>query len=143
GGYVTGVGSAAINFVARLEGRGWSDFGAGVAGLYGGVSALAVSGHDLYVAGYFSTVGGIPATNMAKWNGSSWSVFPWPLYDASEQELGASVNSLVFSGNDLYAAGTADTDIWSSSYEGYVVKWNGSSWSRLGTGMVGALYDAW
>jgi hypothetical protein len=39
----------------------------------GGISAVTVSGMDIYAGGYFSTAGGIPTNNIAKWNGSSWS----------------------------------------------------------------------
>ena len=38
-----------------------------------GVSALAVSGSDLYAGGDFTTAGGSAANNIAQWNGSSWS----------------------------------------------------------------------
>ena len=37
------------------------------------VSALAVSGSDLYAGGAFPTAGGGAANHVAKWNGSSWS----------------------------------------------------------------------
>jgi len=39
----------------------------------GGVYALAISGNTLYAGGAFTTAGGNPANNIAKWNGSSWS----------------------------------------------------------------------
>ncbi len=31
------------------------------------------SGSDVYAGGYFTTAGGSAATNIAKWNGSTWS----------------------------------------------------------------------
>ena len=37
------------------------------------VNALAVSGTNLYAGGYFTTAGGVPANNIAKWDGSAWS----------------------------------------------------------------------
>ena len=37
------------------------------------VNALAVSGTNLYAGGCFTTAGGVPANNIAKWNGSAWS----------------------------------------------------------------------
>ena len=61
------------------------------------VYALAVSGSDVYAGGYFTSAGGSTATNIAKWNGSSWSA------------LGSGLNSYVLalaeSGNDVYAGG--------------------------------------
>src|SRR5437667_5948018 len=65
------------------------------------VSALAVSGSDLYAGGLFKRAGGSPANYIAKWNGSSWSA------------LGSGMNSYVYdlavSGSDLYAGGTFTT----------------------------------
>jgi hypothetical protein len=61
------------------------------------VCALAVSGSDLYAVGGFTRAGGAAATNIAKWNGSSWSA------------LGSGLNvgavALAVSGSDLYAGG--------------------------------------
>jgi hypothetical protein len=63
----------------------------------GSVSALAVSGSDLYAGGGFITAGGGAANYMAKWNGSSWS--------GLGSGMDSSVNALVLSGSDLYAGG--------------------------------------
>ena len=48
------------------------------------VFALAASGGDVYAGGFFGTAGGIPAANIAKWNGSSWS------------ELGSGMDNIVY-----------------------------------------------
>jgi hypothetical protein len=61
------------------------------------VFALAVSGSDLYAGGDFTTAGGGAATNIAKWNGSSWS--------ALGSGMNNSVRVLAVSGSDLYAGG--------------------------------------
>src|SRR5689334_24518190 len=36
-------------------------------------NALLVSGSDLYVGGGFTNAGGVPASHIAKWDGSNWS----------------------------------------------------------------------
>jgi hypothetical protein len=92
-----------------------------------------VSGSDVYAAGPFDTAGGNPATNIAKWNGSSWSA------------LGSGVNGEVYvlavSGTDLYAGGWFTMA--GGSPANYIAKWNGSSWSALGSGIGGvAFYPA-
>ena len=46
----------------------WSVLGSG---MNGRVSALAISGSDVYAGGSFTTAGGASANNRAKWNGSS------------------------------------------------------------------------
>jgi hypothetical protein len=91
------------------------------------VSALAVSGTDLYAGGYFTTAGGVSATNIAKWNGSAWS--------ALGSGMDHSVSALAVSGNDLYAGGyfTAAGGVTAN----YIAAWNGSAWSALGSGMGG------
>jgi hypothetical protein len=61
------------------------------------VYSLAVSGGDLYAGGLFTTAGGAPATNIAKWDGTSWS--------ALGSGMNNDVNALAVSGSDLYAGG--------------------------------------
>jgi hypothetical protein len=65
--------------------------------LNGPVAALAVSRGDLYVGGYFTTAGGVSASNIARWNGSSWS--------ALGSGVDSTVTALVVFGPDLYVAG--------------------------------------
>lgn len=91
----------------------------------GDVYSLAVSGTDLYVGGAFTSVGGIPATNIAKWNGTAWS--------ALGKGINSSVRVLAVNGPDLYAGG-------SFKFAGGVqangiAKWNGETWSALGEGV--------
>src|SRR5262245_32553912 len=64
----------------------------------GGVGAVATdSSGNLYVGGDFTIAGGVPATNIAKWNGSMWS--------ALGLGMNGSVNALLAVGNELYAGG--------------------------------------
>ena len=46
------------------------------------VSALAVSGSDLYAGGYFTTAGGSAANYIAKWNGLAPGRFSDPAYSS-------------------------------------------------------------
>src|SRR5207244_2479119 len=84
---------------------------------YPSVNALAVSGSDLYAGGSFTNAGGVAATNIAKWNGSTWS--------ALGSGMNGFVSALAVSGTDLYAGGGCSC----------VAKWNGSSWVALGSGL--------
>src|SRR6266496_4070376 len=106
GGDFTIVGDVFANRIARWNGTNWSAVGSG---LNNSVTALAVSGGDIYAAS-----GGV----VAKWDGSGWS--------ALGSGLGG-VGALAVSGNDVYAAIGMN-----------VVKWNGTSWSALGSGMRGS-----
>src|SRR5437764_12001412 len=75
GGYFTTAGGSAANGIAKWDGNSWSALGSGMGntGVVASVLSLAVSGNDLYAGGGFTTAGGIAATNIAKWDGTSWS----------------------------------------------------------------------
>lgn len=143
GGRFTNAGGIMVNQIASWDGTRWSALGSGVEGFdYLGkpnaaVSALAVSGRDLYVAGQFSIAGGSAATNMAKWDGSTWWAFPSPISSVNEPTLSGSVNALAISGNDLYAAGDIQFDLGggASTFGTYLMKWDGTGWSALEPGI--------
>jgi hypothetical protein len=89
------------------------------------VLALAVSGSDLYVGGYFTMAGDTAANYVARWNGSGWST------------LGSGINNvcwaLAVSGTNLYAGGSFGSA--GGSHANRVAEWNGSTWSSLGSGL--------
>ena len=131
GGDFTTAGGSAANDIAQWNGSIWSPLGSGISG--GGgyaspVSALAVSGGTLYAGGNFTTAGGSAATNIAQWNGSSWS----PLGSGMGGSY-PSVSALAVSGSTLYAGGLFTTA--GGNTANNIAEWNGSSWSALGSGM--------
>lgn len=130
GGYFTEAGGISANAVAKWDGSSWSNLGTGGAGLgaYPSspiVHALAVSANNLYAGGCFNNAGGNSAHAVARWNGSYWSAMGnTAFWD------GDTVSALVVSGNDVYAS--------ADDYFGInLLKWNGSSWTNLGTGVDG------
>jgi len=129
GDFATAGGVAATN-IAKWDGSSWSALGSGVGGVPPGyvpsVSALAVSGSDVYAGGYFTTAGGSAATNIAKWDGSNWSALGSGMNDGG-------VAALAVSGSNLYAGGSFTTA--GGSAANNIAKWDGSSWSALGSGM--------
>lgn len=102
-------------------------------GFQGYLTALAVSGTEVYVGGNFTMAGSVMATNIAKWNGRTWSA------------LGGGVNDTVYAiaarGTDVYAGGKFTR---AGSVDALcVAKWDGSSWSALGglnNGVGGYVY---
>ena len=62
---------------------------------------VAVSGSTVYAGGDFSTAGGVSATRIAKWNGSSWS--------AMGSRMNNAVLAIVVSGGTVYAGGDFST----------------------------------
>ena len=91
------------------------------------VWALAVIGANLYVGGLFTTVGGVSANYIAKYDGSNWS--------ALGSGMNGSVCAFAVSGSYLYAGGYFTTAV-GVSYTNYIAKWSttSSSWSSLGEG---------
>ena len=100
------------------------------------VYALAVSGTNLYAGGDFTTAGGVPANNIAKWDGSAWSA----LGSGMDAQLVAGVYALAVSGTDLYAGGYFTTAGGVPAND--IAKWDGSAWSALGSGMTTAAVRA-
>src|ERR1035441_8652022 len=102
GGGFSKAGGVPANYIAKWDGSAWSALGLGMGGGDGQppvVNALAVSGTDLYAGGIFMTAGGVPATNIAKWNGTAWSA----LGSGIGGSFPYSVSALAVSGTNLYA----------------------------------------
>ena len=105
GGEFTTAGGNSANYIAQWDGTNWSSLGAGLSsGRFNDteVTALAVSGGDLYVGGVFITAGDVAATNIAKWDGSNWS--------SLGSGMNSAVTALAISGNTLYAGGDFITE---------------------------------
>jgi hypothetical protein len=140
GGTFTAAGEISATRIAKWDGTSWSPLGSGIVGGGAGtaVNALAVfddgGGPALYAGGYFMSAGGVPAANLARWNGSSWSA------------LGAGLDSVVYalavfddgSGPALYAGGLFDNA--GGAPASHVARWNGSGWSQPGSGTTGTVH---
>lgn len=78
GGSFEQIGSTVANGIASWDGSSWSSLGTGFGPPnYDGVNTLTVfddgGGPVLVAGGFFQTAGGVPARNVAQWNGASWS----------------------------------------------------------------------
>jgi hypothetical protein len=75
GGLFDQAGAVRLGSVGRWSGTAWDDLGGGVTADvgHGQVFALARIGEDVYAAGSFSGAGGVPARNVARWDGRRWS----------------------------------------------------------------------
>jgi len=131
GGGFTNAGGVSANCIAEWNGSSWSALGSGMSHFIETpfVSALTVSGTNLFAAGNFSTAGGVSANCIAEWNGSSWSALGSGM---SGEDGNTFVNSLALVGTNLFAGGYFTTA--GGVPANYVAEWNGSSWSVLGSG---------
>lgn len=138
-GRFTNVGGLTqFNHVTRWDGRQHERLPAAPSSSHGtnrGIFALAThddgTGTALYAGGAFTTAGGLPASHVARWNGSSWST------------VGAGLDEKVLAlaafddggGPRLFAGGSFDhTD---GAPAPRIACWDGASWSRVGTGFDG------
>ena len=135
GGEFTSAGSQAARYLARWNGTSWRTVGDG---LDGWVAALEVfddgSGPALFAAGFFEHAGGSVVNSIVKWNGSGWEALGSGLtYFGGPAEPTALAAFDDGSGPALYAAGNM-------SHAGGlpvsgVARWNGSTWSAVGSGL--------
>jgi trimeric autotransporter adhesin len=98
------------------------------------------SGPALYAGGSFTMMGGTPAYNIARWNGTQWSPVGGGL--TSFQSNHATVYDLQAfddgSGPALYAVGWFDRA--GGQPASSVARWNGTSWQTLSSFTNGLIY---
>lgn len=134
GTFTSAGGVAGTAAIARWRSTGWSSVGGGVGnGVHDAMTVYnSPTGFQLIASGGFTVAGGIPANHIAAWNGTAWS--------ALGAGLGFAVdNTFVHndgSGLALYAAG-GFTTVYGGVTLNHIAKWNGTTWSALGTGANG------
>jgi hypothetical protein len=104
GGAFTSASGISANRVARWNGSTWSALVSGASnGVNGNVNALTVDlSNNIYAGGTFTTAGQVNANNIARWNGTAWSVL--------DTGLNANVTALTVDlSNNIYAGGTFTT----------------------------------
>jgi trimeric autotransporter adhesin len=103
GGTFTNAGGVTANRIAKWNGTSWSALGTGVIGTSTAatVNSIAISGGNVYVTGNFTNAGGILASNVAVWNGTSW----FALGSGTTSSTSAMGYCAAASGNDVYIGG--------------------------------------
>jgi len=127
GGNFTTAGGNTANHIAKWNGSAWSPLvsaNTSVNGINGIVTALTVIGTDLYAGGWFTTAGGVPALNVAKWDGSNWTAL------GSGISAAGAINALVAMGNNIYATSYI-LDPALGGQGNIIAKWDGSNWSQF------------
>jgi trimeric autotransporter adhesin len=126
-GSLTRAGTQVVSQVALYNGTSWSALGTSA---FDSAPLAAIHFNSTYfVAGNFTTYGGTSTTRIATWNGSTFVGTP--------TVFNADVRVFVRHNNDLYAAGDFSAPV------GRVARYNGSTWTALGTGVSpGSVFDA-
>jgi trimeric autotransporter adhesin len=91
------------------------------------VLALAVFGGELIAQGSFTAAGGSPASNIARWNGSTWL----PVGGGTDLKVTALLdfNGLLIAGGWFNSAGGLAAN--------HIARWDGVSWQAFGPGVGG------
>lgn len=128
GGTFSIVGTVLANNIASYDpvSETWSTLGAGVDGFVY-TMATAANG-DLLVGGTFQTASGLPASCVARWNGTSWSSLGAGVGHATAP----SVASLAVLANGDIVAGGRFTSAGAATVHN-IARWNGSAWGPMGT----------
>jgi hypothetical protein len=134
GGEFRTAGQTTASRIARWDGSSWHALqGVSGQGTNSSVWALAVhddgTGQALYVAGTFSTAGGVDAGRVARWDGEAWS--------AVEAVAGGGVDGYVYalesfddgSGPALYAGGEIEAADQAAVHN--IVRWRAGAWEAL------------
>jgi hypothetical protein len=96
------------------------------------VSAVVVSGTEVYVGGNFTNAGGVTGADyVAKWNGTTWSGLLSGTFG-----IGAPVSAIAISGTEVYVGGNF-TNAGGVTGADYIARWNGTTWSGLLSGTFG------
>jgi Domain of unknown function (DUF5122) beta-propeller len=91
--------------------------------------AVAVlPGGDVVAGGFFTSAGGVPASRIARWNGSAWS----PLGSGMNNDV---LTLIVLTNGDLVAGG--DFTMAGGVSASNIARWDSSAWLPLGCGMSG------
>ncbi len=142
--YVGGAFGTAGNIIAsdiaayNLTTNKWSslDTTSSDHGVSGQVVSILVNGSDVYIGGSFISAGGVSANNIVDYNTSTrtWTA----LGSRTNNGVDNTVYVMTYFSGNLYVGG-AFTHAGGSAAN-YVAKWDGTSWSALGSGVDADVY---
>ncbi|MEO6305852.1 MAG: T9SS type A sorting domain-containing protein [Bacteroidia bacterium] len=130
-GTISASGTTTLCNIAKWNGTSWAPIVSSMTsdtmsqqGPY--ISALIIYNNKLIAAGNFTAISGVPANNIAQWDGTNWSPLGSGL---SHAPAFTDVRALTVYNNELYAGGFFSMP---SILAANVAKWNGSNWSAAG-----------
>jgi len=125
------VATLTINDSPGSQGQSWTNLGSGMNSL---VNALACDTNgQLYAGGGFTTAGGVAVKKIAKWDGTSWTNLGSGMMTYTQvwyqgvYALAYDINGQLYAGGYFTNAGDVTAN--------YIAKWDGTSWTNLGSGM--------
>lgn len=113
--------------VVHWDGDHWIPVGGN--GVDGVVHAVAITPDgSVFIGGQFETAGNSYTTNIARWNGTSWSAVGDGV-NGTVYALAVDGAGTLFAGGQFTQAGGAPAN--------HIARWDGSTWSALGQGVAG------
>lgn len=133
-GSFTNAGGRSITNVAKWNGTNRIDLGgvgnfSGYSSYGNTVRALAWREGKLYVGGWFTVAGGVPATNLAVWDGQNWTQIGGGVGDSN-----GLVAAIEFHEDCIYVAGRFSKA--GSVSARNIARWTGTHWEPLGSGLI-------
>jgi hypothetical protein len=91
------------NGIAKWDGTKWSSLGGANEGYGTNCTVFSMEEHNgyLYVAGCFTTAGGLPSTGMARWDGNNWC----SMGNHFNPEVNNLISDFTWLGDTLFAVG--------------------------------------
>ena len=131
GGRFTNAGGVpGANAIARWDGAQWHTVGGAnaIPGSSSAVYAIAITGTDVYVGGFFTNAGGNNANDfLTRWTGSSFV----PPGSKTARPLNGTVYTVAVSGTDVYVGGRF-TNAGNVPGANYIARWDGAQWHAVG-----------
>lgn len=93
-------------------------------------AVVAMPNGDLVIGGQFTSVAGVTASNIARWNGVAWSPLGSGIQGGEVRSLAVLLNGDVVAGGAFTLAGATPVN--------NIARWDGASWSALGSGVTGS-----
>jgi len=139
GDFTNAGGNNANDHLTRWTGSAFVPPGSETTGpLNGTVSAVVVSGTEVYVGGAFTNAGNVPGADyVAKWNGTTWSGLLSGTFG-----IGAPVTTIALSGTDVLVGGVF-TNAGGVPGANNIARWDGTQWHAVGgaNAISGLVYD--
>jgi hypothetical protein len=126
------AGGRPVHAIAVWNGEVWREPSGGLTHSMGAqvfVTALAVYKGELYAAGQFDLAGGVPARNIARWDGKVWNA----LGPNGEVTLFGPGEALAEVNRNLYVGGRFG--VAGGVMVSNVAQWDGATWSDLDGGV--------
>jgi hypothetical protein len=103
-------------------------------GLNNNVICQAVYNNELYVGGVFTTAGGVNTNCIAKWNGSNWTSVGSGISTINTGTV-TFIRTMMVYNNELYVGGSFN--LAGGVNVNGLAKWNGTTWSAVGSSLIG------